>query len=229
MTDLASQNPPDAPTAASVSARTRPADGAAWMGAAAALVFVGTVIVGGTITPGYSHIGNAVSELVETGAPYRAVLNVGFAAYNLLIIGFALDLFRRALASGSVGVTTGAGLLVGMAVAGLAMVPFAMDPIGAPMTVWGIGHIILAGLASLSAMGSLLAFTLGLRSPSWGRPWAGYAALSLAVTFVTGAVAAASAVGLWPTMGLWERITIGAQLQWVFAFALARATGRLPR
>ena len=196
-------------------------------GVAGPIVYVLTVVVGGSITPGYSHMADAISELVQTGAANRTTLNLAFAVFNGLILLFAVGLLRRSRSLPGAGVAAGAGLMIAAVIAGLAMTPFAMDPIGQPMTFTGVGHIILAGLASLFSLGSLLAFAVGLRKVRGGRPWSSYAALSLAVTLVTGAVAAYAAARLWPTMGLWERVTIGANLQWVFAFALALASGRI--
>jgi hypothetical membrane protein len=198
-----------------------------WAGVAGPILYVVTVVVGGSITPGYSHAANAISELVQTGAAHRTALNLALAVFNGLILLFAVGLVRRSRSLRGAGIAVGAGLLIAAVIAGLAMTPFAMDPIGQPATFIGIGHIILAGLASLFSLGSLLAFAIGLRRVRGGQPWSTYAALSLTVTLVTGAVAAYGAARLWPTMGLWERFTIGANLQWVFAFALALATGRV--
>ncbi len=52
-------------------------------GALAPILYVMTVALGGAIRPGYSHIAQAVSELIETGAPNKALLDALFIIYNL--------------------------------------------------------------------------------------------------------------------------------------------------
>lgn len=199
----------------------------AWAGVAAPLVFVATVVAGGAITPGYSHVADAISELVQAGAPRKGSLDLAFTVYNGLLVAFAVELLRGSRATSSGAIAAGAIATLVMAVAGFLMGPFAMDPIGQPITVTGVVHIVLAGLASLCSLAALFFFAVGLRRVPDGRRWSRYAFVTLFVTFVSGAVAALSAVQLWPTMGLWERVTIGASLQFILVFALGLARGRL--
>ena len=44
-------------------------------GLGAALIYTGTVILGGMIRPEYSHLKEAISELVADGAPNRLLLS----------------------------------------------------------------------------------------------------------------------------------------------------------
>jgi hypothetical membrane protein len=44
-------------------------------GVLAPIIYVATVILGGLLRPGYSHVAEAISELVATGAPNRPLLN----------------------------------------------------------------------------------------------------------------------------------------------------------
>ena len=44
-------------------------------GIVAPVLYVVTIIVGGLIRPGYSHIANAISELTAAGAPNKALLD----------------------------------------------------------------------------------------------------------------------------------------------------------
>jgi len=54
-------------------------------GALAPILYIMTMVLGGAIRPGYSHIAQAVSELIETGAPNKALLDALFIIYNLLV------------------------------------------------------------------------------------------------------------------------------------------------
>lgn len=197
----------------------------AWAGVVAPMVYVVTVVIGGAITPGYSHVRDAIGELMQGNAAHELVINVAFTLYNSLILLFGIALFMRARSLGALDFSIGARFVTATAVTGLAMIAFPMDPIGLPLTPSGIAHIILAGLASLFSMSGMLAICIGLRGLQGGRLWSNYAALSLTITFVSGVAAALGAVQLWWTMGFWERLTVGAYLQFVFVFALVLATG----
>lgn len=64
-------------------------------GILAPVVYVLTVILGGVLRPGYSHVSQAISDLMATGAPNKSLLDPLFALYNLLAIAFALGLFQH--------------------------------------------------------------------------------------------------------------------------------------
>src|SRR5215211_3649359 len=64
-------------------------------GILAPIVYVLTVLLGGVIRPGYSHVSQAVSDLIATNAPNKSLLDPLFALYNLLVIAFALSLFQK--------------------------------------------------------------------------------------------------------------------------------------
>ena len=61
-------------------------------GALAPILYIMTVALGGAIRAGYRHIAQAVSELIETGAPNRALLDALFIIYNLLVGLFSFRL-----------------------------------------------------------------------------------------------------------------------------------------
>ena len=62
-------------------------------GIAAPILYILTVIVGAALRPDYSHIINAVSELLSNGAPNKAILDVIFNIYNALLLAFAIAAF----------------------------------------------------------------------------------------------------------------------------------------
>lgn len=187
-------------------------------GIAAVLVYVLTVVTGAAIRPGYSHYGNAISELVGAGAPSRGPLNVAFFLYNLLIIAFAIGL-ATAFGDGPSGARLAGWLMAATGVFGIAMTWFPMDPIGAPATRPGIGHLVLAGMLSLGTLGAMLAFALGVGEIDHWPNLALYTYITFGVILVTGGLAAMSAAQRWQSMGLWERLTIGAGMQWIAVVA----------
>lgn len=189
-------------------------------GAAAPLVYVFAVVLGGWLTPGYRHTAAPISALIMADAPAASVVGPLFIAYNVLVIVFAAGLtpaFRR------VGVPISplpSLVLVLTGLAGLAIGVYPMDPIGAAVTRTGAIHIGLSAVASLATMLAVLIVALPLRRrPAWRR-LAGYSLASLVVIFSSGGLAAMAAARGSAVMGLWERMTIGTFLLWMMALAL---------
>ncbi|MBE3597895.1 MAG: DUF998 domain-containing protein [Limnochordaceae bacterium] len=195
-------------------------------GIVAPILYAVTVVAGAAATPGYSHARNAISELIQTGAPAKASLDPWFLVYNGLVVMFGVAL-AQAFEARTDRHGRGAGRFAGGVLAmvgvlgGVMTLWFPMDPIGSEATPAGTGHVVLAGLVSL---GSIVAMaSAGLAFSRSGR-WAGYGLysfVSVAVVFATGAMAAWSAATGSGWMGLWERLTIGAFLQWLLVVALA--------
>src|SRR6266498_2022575 len=137
-------------------------------GILAPLVYVAAVILGGVLRPGYSHIAQYVSELIETGAPNKALLNPLFALYNILTIAFGIGLFRyvrdmyekRRKAIGLLGTL----VLIAEGIFGLLSVFFPQDPIDSQATSTGTIHIVLAALSSLTTISTMLFLGLWFRT-----------------------------------------------------------------
>jgi hypothetical protein len=200
-----------------------------WAGAAGPLVYVIALVLGGWLWPGYSHIRQPVSDLIGQGAPNKAFLDVLFAIYNLLVLGFGFYLFSeiRSIArnSGRVLGILGAAFLITQAIFGLATLFFPEDIGGmagmdAGISSTGMLHIIMAGLSSLASMLALLFTGLWYLGVPETKGLGRYSLLSLAVVFVSGGIAAMSVANQSPIAGLLERITILGFIQWVFVMAL---------
>jgi len=136
-------------------------------GILAPAVYVATVILGGILRLDYSQKAQAVSELIEAGAPNKWLLNPLFAIYNLLTGAFGLGLFMTVRASRQterrlVG-SLGALALVFEAVLGFVTLFFPQDPRGAAPTFTGATHIVLAGLSSLATAVTILLMGLWFR------------------------------------------------------------------
>jgi hypothetical protein len=194
------------------------------------LLYAGTVIVGGWVTPGYSHWRDAISELTAEGSSQRLALSIAFIVYDCLVVAFALGLPGALPEAGRSEIRLGALILAVVGLAGIGM--SSVFPAGAAdATIGPLGwiHILLAAVASLGSMAAVLTIALSLRrSP----PWQGLCRMSyglLGVILVSGALAAIAASGESPLMGLAERVTIGTFLLWVFLLGLGTiAIGRAP-
>ncbi len=189
-----------------------------FFGIAAPVLYVITVVLGGALRPGYSHLSMAVSELIETAAPNLLLLVILFGVYNLLLIIFAWAVGMSLRGEGAGLAVTGSVLLGVVGLLGLAVaILFPMDPRGTPATLTGILHLVLSGVTSLASIVIVLFIGFGLRRG--GGFWI-YSLISAVAVLGTGAYAALSAVQESPLLGLAERLTIGCFLQWVFVFAL---------
>lgn len=189
-----------------------------WCGIVGPLLYVFTMVLGGVLRPGYSHVGNAISELTQAGAPNHWLLDPLYVIYNLCSVGFGIGILLAARRSSRAGRWAGVCLTV-LGALGVLMVWFPMDPLGAPATFAGTGHLVIAGLMSLGTMIAVLLTALWQRHLPGQSRYVRYTVLSLGLIFVSGGLAAAMAASSHPWMGLVERITIGAFLQWEFITA----------
>lgn len=190
-------------------------------GVAAPLIYGAAVALGGQMTPGYSHMANAISELTDIDAPARVTLSGAFVAYDLCLLAFASALphtvfpHRRALTLAAVTLA-----VVALAGVGMSTVFPAGDP-GARIPLTGWTHIALAAVASLGSMVAVLALARSAAASDRFRGLARFSYAIFAVILVSGAWAAISAATHSPLMGLVERVTIGAFMVWLLAVGVA--------
>ena len=184
-------------------------------GLAAVLTYAATVLIGGWLTPGYSHLDQPVSALFALGAPYALPVSAAFILYNLLLIGFG---------AGLLGALRGpAAMILANGAIGIAIEFFPMDAPGAPVSAAGLIHIVLAaGLVATCTLAMALA-AIGWYRQRRIAPASVTAAL-LIVMLAAGLVAAQAATGGAPFLGLFQRLTIGAYLLWIALLAVT--TGR---
>ncbi len=188
-------------------------------GVSAAVIYIGTVLLGGLLRPGYSHISMAISELVADGAPNRALLSSLFLVYNALLSVFGTGLLlkvnsrSRGWVSGMIGSL--ALLLVGLA--GILMeVAFPQEPGGTATTFAGIMHFVMAGIAALGTMVAILMLAFWFKNISALKGYVVYSLISVAVIFLSGGLGAAAMANHSPLFGLIERITIFTFTLWMF-------------
>lgn len=191
-------------------------------GVLAPVVYLIAVVLGGMIRPGYSHHSEAISELIASGAPNKALLDPMFVVYNLAALAFSCGVLVYVLSRASGRRRLGliaAGFLIFGGLVGLATVFFPQDPGGPAVTPTGTVHIVLAGMSSLASMLSMVSFGLWLRTAHESK-MARHSFVSLVVVFVSGGLAAASIPLGFGASGLLERVTIFSYLQWMFVVAL---------
>jgi len=204
-------------------------------GILAPMIYVGTVLLGGILRPGYSHVAEAISELVAAGAPNKALLSSLFIVYNVLCSAFGIGLLQQTIntsgrkTSGKFGAIS--LILIGI-IGVLLELFFPQDPGGPAVTLAGTMHIILASMAALLTMIAIVATGLWFREIPSFKGYTLYSIITFAVIFVAGG--SVPILGMTnPYLGLLERITIGAFIQWLFItglkmYSLSNGTVPLP-
>ena len=193
-------------------------------GIIAPIIFVITIIVGGLITSGYSHLSQSVSELVMSGAPNKLYLDIPFSIDYVFscIFGFGIFIIFKSKAS-PLNYLAG---LIGFVVIGIISILsffssnfFTMNLPDAPATTSGIIHLILVGLESLGSMVAILLVSLWFKKIGL-RGYSSYSIITLIIVFITGIIAVVGITQDSSYIGLLERLTIGAYTQWSFVIAL---------
>jgi hypothetical protein len=196
-----------------------------WSGLAAAAVYIGATAAGSLLDPKYSQIRQHISDLTATGASTWAALVGPYVAYNLLVLAFAFGLYgtspRGRLWAG------GLGLLALNALAGVGMVTWLREDVGGvPTTFAGAGHLVLAGISSLTIVLGSIVFGFAFRRSAAWRPLATFS-FAVAVGFATlGPMAAIATTAKSDLVGLAERGPIGLFVVWLLVvawFSLRRA------
>lgn len=191
----------------------------ATVGACGPLLFLAAVLVGGAINPGYSHLSDAVSELMQSGAANARPVQVLFSlsAVAMLTISAAMYLSP----GGGWRLRTAGWLLAGYAsIALLLATVFPMDPIGATATWRGTMHLVLVGVsaallvAGILVAGHALDHHFGWR---WFWPYSIATALAMAAGAIATPLLIATGISL---LGLAERATQFAYLQWLLVYAI---------
>jgi hypothetical membrane protein len=183
------------------------------------IVYILNVVLGGLITPNYSHVRNAVSELTQRGAPNIGVLSALFVLSAVLMLLFGIAVMMR-YRSRSRRVYAGGMLIVVYGVfATLMTTVFPQDPIGGESTLPGTMHLVLAGLTAFVIMGSILLIGFGMNQRTGWDYFKPYSTITVALVFVLGASTPLLIMNEIELLGVFERLTQVAYLQWFLVFA----------
>ena len=177
--------------------------------------------------PEYSHIYLSVSELLETGAPNKLLMDILLTISDILSLLFSLGVFflvKESHQPRQVGMFA-AYCLIAVSILGLlTALFFPMDPRHVTLTFPGLMHLIIVSvLAILSVLTPILLASWLKKQTNYNR-FGTYSYISAILILLTGGLATASAIVESPFMGLAERLTIFAYFQWTFflAFKLYR-------
>lgn len=194
-------------------------------GVFSAVVFISATILGGAIRPGYSHINDTISELFSPGSPNKPLLDTLDTLHTLSAIlgalfGLGLLLFVRGSGHSEMVGIIGAVLIIATGLVNIATATvFPQDAFASPATFPGEMHKILAGVLALLSMSSTLLLGIWLNRSGTFPGFGTYSFITFAVVLLTGGFAVAK-LGT-PIMGLTERITIAAGMQWSIMLSLS--------
>lgn len=184
---------------------------------------VGNDLLAAAMTPGYSRMDQAVSELSATGAAARPFLIGMDAIWMPAMVAFGFGVWRAGRGNRWLRVT--GALLVASAVISLLWLPFPMTArqgvvAGAAMATNDIGHIGMTAVTAVFVLAEIGSSAAGL-----GRGFRIYCAATVAVILLFGGLTGAQAPHVaqrlpTPLMGFYERVNIGAWLLWMAVLAV---------
>ena len=186
-------------------------------GILAPLVYTCFVLLGGYLRTDYTAYSHTISTLVQNGAPHGTLLKAGFAFSNICLMLFGYGLYSinrkrtkkyKALSGMS---------LIGAGITGILIIIFPKDPEYIKMTLTGyIHHIFIAILAGLVIISTLF-FEFG---EDHNRSLRIYSKISLFIILGFALITVIAGLTGYYYAGLFERISIGAYLQWVLVIAV---------
>lgn len=193
-------------------------------GLLAAIAYTAAVVLGGALTPGYSHARDAISSLTQTGSTVIPVVVGLFAAYNALLLLFAAGLWAHLRRWGHRQAALGALALVVVGLAGVLMFWFTQDPVGTPLTVRGLGHFVLAGFQALGTITGILLCGLNFRRIPGLGSLRGYSVVTAVVILLSGGIGTPT-MSMNPYFGIVERVIIFSFILWIFVVSLRLTVG----
>lgn len=190
-------------------------------GILSSLLYITTDILGGLRYDGYTFTSQAISELMAAGAPSESFVDPLFIIYGVLVLAFAIGVYREAAGRNRALQITGV-LLIAYAVVGFTgPTLFEMHPRGSGMQGGDTPHIILTGALVL-----LTLLAIGFAAFALGKRFRVYSFATLVVLVVFGTLTAPSGARLaagqpTPGFGILERINIYSSLLWIAVLGIA--------
>lgn len=187
-----------------------------WTGSLASIIYITAIILGGLMWPGYSHVRQAISELIMLTAPNRSVMLAFFTLYNLLVLIFAVGVFSQ---KENRLIKTSAVALLLVAISGIMMNVFPQDPINTVLTFHGLVHLIFAGIAAVSTILAIFTGGIGLAQYVGNKNFKYLSIVLGTIVVISGGFTPIAATKFSAYFGLFERVTILSFIVWLFMFS----------
>ena len=194
-------------------------------GILSSVLYIASDFAGATLYPGYRYADQAFSELLALGSPVRAFMMPLMLAYNLLVLAFAVGVWRAADGKRSLKISDALLFVYGLASLSGPYVPMHVRGTGTGLT--DVLHIVCTVAMVLA---TLLAFGFGAAGLGkrfrYFSIWTFAAVLGFGV--LTGAMGGTRmAAGLpTPWMGLVERANIYSIMLWIAVLGIALLRAR---
>jgi hypothetical protein len=164
----------------------------------------------------YRIASQTVSELSAINAPTRTLWVLLVLPYPLLFAAFGWGVVKSA--NGNRSLRVAGGLMIAYSIFNLYWPPMHLR--GNPPTMTDTLHIVWAGVTLLFMMA-----LMGFGAAALGKRFRLYTIVTFSVFLVCGILTWLEAPGiaanlLTPTIGIWERINIGAFMMWVGVLAV---------
>jgi hypothetical protein len=177
-------------------------------------------LIGGFMTPDYSYIENAVSELIQSGAENRIFLSAFMFLHAVMIIQFSIGILVHHPFHKSKSIHIAGLLLLAVGIShAFSSTIFPQDPVGTKLTLEGLMHIILVGITVLSIIIIMPLLGIGLSRKNKWNYFSAFTFICLAVILISGIgspVAIRKGIAI---IGLTERMTGYTFYLWLLILA----------
>lgn len=190
-----------------------------YLGLFAPIGFMLSVIVLGSLTPGYSSVYNTISELGETGAPYGGYASSLFVVTGLMLASFGL-IFHIKLPKRESGLTSGICIILYALADFVGSGLFPVDPGGAVVTVTASYHVTLTVIGELAALAMPVLFLMETTGEQGWERMRKFSKIIVVLSIPTAAFLAYNIERNTPgvdntPIGLAQRIMVGIFLTWI--------------
>jgi hypothetical protein len=191
------------------------------LGVFAPILFVFTMILGGALRPGYSHVTETISELFSPGSPNRLLLTTLHTLYavSFSLFGFGLLLFVQKKGKlKRIGIPAALTFISVGILSVLTATVFPQDAWGTTPTFFGEMHMIIHGVISLLSILYILLFGVWFHRTGIARFFRAYSMATVVAVLLTAGWFAVSIGG--PLMGISERAAMLVGFQWTVLLAV---------
>ena len=185
------------------------------------LVFLLNDIIGTIITPGYSPIVHAVSELTQAGATNAILLSCLFIIAAMGLVFFAIGVLTHYKFGYSKLLFLG-GIFIGLLgiFSALSGSIFPMDPFGEVATFAGDMHKNLTLINIMLIVLAIPMIGIGIYKEKQWKSFTVYSIITVFIMVSCGVLTGVLMMDNIELLGLFERITIYAYQLWVFVSAI---------